>query len=121
MWQRRNKFNVSPKEQRTIDGITFDSKKEMVYYQELLLRKKAKDITGFERQVPFVLQESFIDNAGKKHREIIYIADFILEYPNGKKEVQDIKASKGFTTALYKLKKKMLLYKHRDIIFKEIY
>lgn len=98
MWQRRNKFNVSPKENRTCDGITFDSKKEMAYYQELLLRKKAKDITDFTMQTPFVFTLG-----GKKM--FTYFADFVVNYKNGDQEIIDVK---GFLTPLFRLKRKII-------------
>ncbi len=49
---RRSKMR---NEKVTIDGITFDSKKEAARYQELKLMLRAGAITGFERQVEFEL------------------------------------------------------------------
>jgi hypothetical protein len=99
-----------------IDGILFHSKKEAEYYSELIMLRKCGDIASFERQVPFVLQEGYVIN-GKKIRPIIYIADFVIEYIDGTEEVVD---TKGFRTKIYKLKKKILLYKYPNINFKEI-
>ena len=93
-----HKYNVSPKAQRTCDGIVFDSKKEMAYYQELKLRKVAKDIKGFEMQVPFV----FTLNGKKMFK---HIADFIIYYKDGNTEVVDVK---GFLTSIYRLKKRII-------------
>ena len=39
----------------TVDGITFDSKKEANRWCELRLMERAGVITGLERQVKFVL------------------------------------------------------------------
>lgn len=97
---RFNKYGVSPKSQRTMDGIVFDSKKEMAYYQELLLRKKAKDIDGFERQVPFIYW-----NKQNTKKLFTYNADFIVYYKDKPEEVIDVK---GFRTALFILKKKLI-------------
>lgn len=107
------------------NGYVYMSKKEAGYAQQLDQMMKAKDpkdrVVSFERQVPYLLQESFIDKDGKKHREITYIADFVVKYEDGREEVQDIKGSKNFTTDIYKIKKKILLFKYRNISFKEIY
>ncbi len=95
---RFNKYNVSPKIQRTCDNIVFDSKKEMQFYQELKLRQKAKNIESFERQVPFIFTLN-----GKKM--FTYFADFIVNHKNGGQEVIDVK---GILTVLYRLKKKLI-------------
>ncbi len=106
-------------------GRSFMSKKEARYARTLDALKYAKDpkekVVSYETQVPFLLQEKFIDNKGNKHQEIKYLADFVVKYKDGREEVIDIKASKGFTTDVYKLKKKMLLYKYTNINFREIY
>lgn len=52
---RSNKFGVSPKAQRTLDGIVFHSKGEMERWAELKLLAKAGEIAGLERQVKFPL------------------------------------------------------------------
>lgn len=106
-------------------GYVYMSKKEANYAMELDFRRKASKeserVISFERQVPFILQESFTDSTGVKHQKITYICDFVVTYGDGKVEVIDVKPSKDFQTNIYKLKKKMLLYKHRNIIFKEVY
>jgi hypothetical protein len=50
-----NKYHVSPKTDRTYNGIVYDSKKEMLFAQELDLRVRAGEITFWLRQVPFVV------------------------------------------------------------------
>lgn len=47
---RRNKYNVSPAEQRRWRGKTYDSKAEMQYAQQLDLRLRANDILGYAEQ-----------------------------------------------------------------------
>ena len=56
---KRDKYNRSPVQERTVDGIIFDSKKEMNYYLKL---KIDPDIKFFLRQVPFDIP------GGYKHR-----------------------------------------------------
>ena len=88
---KRDKYNRSPVQERTADGIIFDSKKEMNYYLRL---KLDQDVLYFLRQVPFHLP------AGIK-----YLADFIVFYKNGTYDIIDCK---GMKTAMYKLKKKQV-------------
>lgn len=104
---RPNKYGVSAAELRTMDGIVFDSKREMCCYR--ILRDSG---VPFTRQVEFVLQDSYVDADGKKVREIRYKADFLLgpcrSNPLGPllcgHVVIDVK---GMKTEVYKLKKKM--------------
>lgn len=110
---KRSKYNAH----KTIcDGERFDSKAEADYFGLLNLLLRTKQIVGFERQVPFELQPKY-KRHGKTVREIKYLADFVVHYADGHTEVVDVK---GFRTDVYKLKKKMLLYKYPDIQFVEI-
>lgn len=101
----------------TIDEITFDSKKESKRYSYLKLLERGKDISNLKLQVKYVLLESFIDKTGKHHREIYYVADFV--YFDNKKNIEIVEDCKGFRTEIYKLKKKLLLYKYPEINFIE--
>lgn len=89
--QKRDKYNRSCMEDRTADGIVFDSKKEMRFYLQL---KQDPDVLFFLRQVPFHLP------AGVK-----YLADFLIFFKDGSYSVVDCK---GMKTAMYKLKKKQV-------------
>ena len=103
----------------TRDGMTFDSLKEYRRFCELRLLEKAGQITALERQVKFVLIPAQYepDTIGKRggvkrgkllEREVAYIADFVYTQ-DGKRIVED---SKGFRTADYIIKRKLLLYMH---------
>lgn len=63
----RTKFNVDKDvEQRTCDGITFDSKLEMRYYRDVLLPlMESGELTTVELQKKYVLQEGFSHNGEK--------------------------------------------------------
>jgi len=87
----RDKYNRSPKEDRTADGIAFDSKKEMNYYLRL---KLDPDVYYVLRQVPFELP-------GKTK----YYCDFLVFYQDGHYEFIDVK---GMKTDMYKLKKRQV-------------
>lgn len=100
----------------TIDGITFDSRKESRYYQELLLLKKCGQVKDIELQPKFVLVPSYkIGN--KVIRGISYIADFLVKYPNGNEEIIDVKGRK---TEVYKIKKKLFEFLYKGRIIKEV-
>lgn len=114
---KQNKYHNQKIE---IDGITFDSKKEASRYAELKLMKKAHVILDFELQPEFILQDGYVRD-GKTVQPIKYRADFKVMYADGRVVIIDVKSSEKFKTDVYKLKKKMLLYKYPDIIFKEEY
>ena len=102
-----------------INGKTFDSKREAKRYSELLLLERAKEIHNLKTQVAFILIPSYLIN-GKKVREIKYIADFTYEDKENNFIVEDVKPSKEFQTEVYKIKKKLFMYKYK-IEIKEIY
>ena len=54
----------------TIDGITFDSKKEAAEYGRLKLLEQAGVISDLELQPRFEIHAPFVDNEGKRHRGI---------------------------------------------------
>jgi len=99
-----------------IDGIKFPSIAEGRRYQELKLQQHAGIISELELQPEFVLQEKF-KHQGKDHLAIKYRADFRYIH-QGECIVEDVK---GMLTAVYKIKKKMLLKRYPDINFKEIF
>ena len=105
--KERSKFNVSSnKEARTVSGILFDSNIEAKYFREYILSKmEAGEITRYELQPRYLLQEAFKHN-GKRYKKIEYVADFLIEYKNGEELVVDIK---GMVTETAKLKKKWFL------------
>lgn len=100
-----------------IDGFKFDSQKEANYFLYLKSEHDAGRLKNVTMQPEFVLQNSFKDRNGKTHRKIKYIADFLIEYPDGRKEIIDVK---GFKTEIYKLKKKLFLFKNPNLVFIEI-
>ena len=94
----------------------YASKKEAQRYAELKLLVKAKKITNLQLQPDFLLQLSYTDYAGRKHNAIHYFADFMYT-KDGQTIVEDVK---GMQTPVYKLKKKLLLFKYTQIIFNEL-
>lgn len=98
----------------TIDGITFDSRKEARRYSELLLLERTGAIQNLQRQVKYELIPAQRVDGKVAERACSYIADFVYEQ-NGRQIVED---TKGFKTPEYRLKKKLLLYFH-GIVVKE--
>ncbi len=93
-----------------VDGIMFASKREATRYQELTILEKSGVIQSLSIQPKFELQAVFVDNMGKRQRAINYVADFAY-MENGKSIIED---SKGFETAVFKIKKKMFLRRYPE-------
>ena len=94
---RRNKYNVAPKKERTLDGIVFDSKREMKRYAELKLLEQTGQIEGLELQTSYEIKVNGI-YCGQ------WIGDF--SYREGDKFITE--DAKGVKTPLYKFKKKLV-------------
>ena len=116
----------------TVDGMTFDSKREYARWCELCLLQKAGKITDLERQVKFELVpaqkrtvltgERYIKSDFKRgifagmpkskevclEQAVVYIADFVYR-EDGRKVVED---TKGVRTADYIIKRKLMLWVH---------
>lgn len=86
----------------TVDGITFDSRKEADRY--LVLKGMEEDglIEDLRRQVRYELVPAF-DVDGRHYRPVYYVADFVY-VEGGREVVEDVK---GMRTDVYKLKSKL--------------
>ena len=105
--QKPDKRRVRGTRRETVDGITFDSKREAKRYRELKLREKAGEITNLECQVPIPLfgrNDAIRTPTGKQMR---YIADFsYVDWTlNGARVLED---AKGWPTDVYRIKKAIL-------------
>ena len=93
----------------TIDGITFDSRKEARRYQELRLMERGGLIHDLEHQVAFTLIPSQKSPQGRTiERPVTYVADFVYSQ-DGEQIVEDCK---GVRTPAYIIKRKLMLYVH---------
>lgn len=102
-------------------GETFDSRKEYLRWVELNMMQRAGEITNLRRQVKFVLipAQREPDKVGPKggtrkgkllERECSYIADYVYtDAWTGETVVED---AKGVKTEVYKIKKKLMLFRH---------
>lgn len=111
---KKSKYNNVKTE---ADGIIFDSKKEAAYYAELVLLQKSGEIINIFPQPEFELQPAYVKD-GKKIRPIKYIADFLVEYKDGRQEVIDVKGYRF--KEVYLLKKKMFHYIFPHLTIREI-
>lgn len=110
----RNKYHAKKVE---FYGITFDSKKEGLYYLKLKDMERRGEITDLRLQVPYELLPAIYrddvvhlktkDKVVKKliQRAVTYVADFVY-VQDGKEVVID---AKGMRLPDYILKKKMML------------
>lgn len=115
---QRSKYNVdSDKTKRTYDGIVFASVMEMRYYRDVVLpRARSGEITHYELQKEYQLQPKYIHD-GKTVRPITYVADFYIEYADGRVEVID---TKGCADSVAKIKKKMFMYQYPGLPYRWI-
>ena len=99
----------------TVDGRTFDSRKEATRYAELALMQRAGLISDLQTQVPFEIIPAQKRNGRTIERPVKYIADFVYT-ENGEQVVED---TKGMKTKEYIIKRKLMLYEF-GIQIKEI-
>lgn len=78
------------------------SKREWKRYEDLKMLERAGEISDLQFQVPFRFEKLRYASG----RPLTYIADFVY-FENGQRVVED---SKGFRTAVYRIKK--LLMEH---------
>lgn len=114
-----------------VAGQKFDSKKEYQRWKELQLLEKAGKITNLRRQVKFrILPSQYVqeptENGYKDvcaERPVTYIADFVYEAPTHHQYMDEqghlhfsdswetvVEDAKGFRTADYILKRKLMLF-----------
>lgn len=93
---KRNKYGAK---RTKVDGISFHSMREAKRWSELRILENMGKIKDLRRQVPYKLV-----------MEVKYLADFVYyDVENGKHVTED---SKGFRTADYKRKRKLMLEQH---------
>lgn len=105
----RSKFNAK---KTTVDGFTFDSKREAARYGELKLLERAGKIRDLQRQVRVELVPPFNCN-GQHFRGIYYVIDFTYTDADGNIVWEDVK---GMKTSVYLIKRKLVAYRYGKII-----
>lgn len=108
MWNGRSKYHAK---KTTVDGITFDSRREADRYLVLKSMEEDGAIEDLRRQVRYELIPAF-DVAGKHYRPVYYVADFVY-VEDGKEVVEDVK---GMRTDVYRLKSKLFARRYGKVI-----
>jgi hypothetical protein len=101
----------------TVNGTKYGSMKEAARGEELKMLENGGVVFNLRFQVPFLLQPSF-KIEGRTERKIEYIADAVYIF-EGKLVVEDTKSEYTRHDPVFRIKKKLLLYKYPDIVFKE--
>lgn len=98
----------------TIDGIKFDSKKESRRYRELKLLERAGEIENLEIQPKFSLVKGVKFSSDKRAKpDLRYFADFAYtDMETGERVVEDVKSVATKESAVYKMKRHMMLAIH---------
>ncbi len=110
--KKRAKPNKLHAVKTTVNGITFDSKKEARRYAELMELLRAGVISDLRLQPEITLQGAYKTAQGEPVRAIRYRADFSYTR-DGKTVWEDVK---GMRTDVYRMKRKMCLDKGIEIV-----
>lgn len=115
---KKNKYNNSKTE---LDGHVFDSRKEAKHYVYLRSLQSAGKITNLELQPRYELQPGYRGRDGVWVRPIAYVADFrYRDAVDGSVVVVDVKSKITESNPVYRLKRKLFLFKYPDVVFREI-
>lgn len=102
----RNKFNV---QKIKLDGMTFDSKKELQRYIELKAMQQRGDIYDLCHHTKFELIPKVKLQGEKKTKPAIrYYADFTYYTANNEYVVEDVKSKVTRKLAVYRQKKHLM-------------
>lgn len=107
-YHRTNKYNNKKTE---YNGELYSSKREAEKAMELDIMKKSGEVKSWTPHPKYLLIKRFIKN-GKIYRPTHYIADFYVEYYDGRIEVIDIK---GFRTEGFNIKCKLFNSLYPDL------
>ena len=109
----RTKYNVGKDTQdRSCDGIVFDSILEMRYYRDVLRPLvESGRVVEYELQKPYELQPKFIRD-GRTVHAITYVADFYMVFDDGSVKLVDVKGCPDSTAIL---KRKLFWYRYPHV------
>lgn len=95
---KREKYNRSSADDRTWNGVVYDSKREMVMAQSYEVLLRAGALKRIDRQVKFPIVWPGGDHI------CTVIIDFKLTHPDGSLEAVEVK---GFPTPVWRIKEKL--------------
>ena len=96
--EKKSKYGVSKKADRTYNGVVYMSKLEMKYRKYLDTLVMAGEVQKIKEQYEFKM---FV----KEKLVCKYLCDLVVKYMDGRTEYVDVK---GVKTAMYRLKKKFV-------------
>ena len=108
---KKNKYHNQPTERILPNGtvITFDSKKEAAYFDQLCVMRSAGVVRDIRLQVQFLLKPAYTDGEnGERFRAINYLADFTYDKLEDGAWKHHIVDCKGKKTKEYELKRKIM-------------
>ena len=107
---KKPKYNTSTKkkDKPVYNGISFDSKDEMLYYQFLESEVEKKRISSFDHQVKMVLIDRY-QIFMRKVRSAEIVIDFRVFLSDGSVIYQDVK---GFPSEKAKLQRKIFEWRY---------
>lgn len=115
--QKTSKYHS---EKTKTDGKVFDSQKEANRYSVLKMKQEDGLIEGLECQKVFLLQDGFRDNTGKWQRPITYICDFFYhDLQTDDWVVEDVKSIITRKLEVYRIKRKLFMFKYPEYRFNE--
>lgn len=97
---KQNKYGAKRTE---FNGYKYDSKFEASVAMELELRKKGKDILGYDRQ--YKVEIWICDSSGAPKIKVSHKVDFRIHHKDGSFELCE---AKGIETADYKWRRRLL-------------
>lgn len=108
---KRNKYGA---ERTTVDGITFDSKREARRWQELLLLQRTGKICDLQRQVPLRLEGRDGPVLTENGNQRLLRVDFV--YFDRALGVTVYEDAKGYETKDSSLKRDVLRAQGREVV-----
>lgn len=92
---------------QTVDGITFDSRREATRYSVLRLEERAGRIRDLELQQPYAIYvPKFSQGSTRDVVAVVLVAAWRSDFRYIRNGVTVIEDAKGFRNRLYRLKKK---------------
>jgi hypothetical protein len=106
---KRSKYNAT---RTQVGDIWFASKAEARAFQVLKIAEGHQLVTSLRLQPRYPLQESFTDAYERRHRAVVYVADF--EFVRGGRLIAvDVK---GYQTPAFRIKAKLFAQRYPDIL-----
>lgn len=118
--KKEKKGNKYGAELVSFDGYTFQSGAECNRYKQLVLFVRSGQITHFLVHEPrLIVIDAFTDRYGTRHKPTHYIPDFSY-IEHGIQVIEDVKGGKATRTAVFEIKRKLILQRYPQLDFRII-